>query len=169
MSTLYMPVIWFGLVGLLLYPRRLQRERFAILGMLLALATYILNIDANGTCQYGPRYLLPALPFASLGLIGFSFFQRKGLRWVTGSIVLACALISFAINLVGAMHGAMLCDFPHSAFGLYLSQMLNGEMRSYPLAVWLTLPLCLSLVLFLQALLRRNPQKTAVRTSVAES
>jgi hypothetical protein len=53
MSTLYMPVIWFGLVGVLLYPRRLQRERFAILGMLLALAAYILNIDANGTCQYG--------------------------------------------------------------------------------------------------------------------
>jgi hypothetical protein len=52
--------------------------------------------------------LLPALPFASLGLIGFSFFQRKGLRWMAGSIVLACALISIAINLVGAMHGAML-------------------------------------------------------------
>jgi hypothetical protein len=169
MSTLYMPVIWFGLVGLLLYPARLRRERFAILGMLLALASYILNIDANGTCQYGPRYLLPALPFASLGLIGFSFLQRKGLRWVAGSIVLACALVSFAINLVGAMHGAMLCDFPHSAFGLYLSQMLHGEMRSYPLAVWLTLPLCLSLVLFLQALLRRHSQKTRVRTSVAES
>jgi hypothetical protein len=86
-------------------------------------------------------------------LIGFSFLQGKGLRWVAGSIVLACALISFAINLIGAMHGAMLCDFPHSAFGLYLSQMLHGEMRSYPLAVWLTLPLCFSLALFLQSLL----------------
>jgi hypothetical protein len=167
MSTLYMPVIWFGLVGLLLYPGRLQRERFAILGMLLALAAYILNIDANGTCQYGPRYLLPALPFASLGLIGLSFLQRKGLRWVAGSVVLVHAVVSFAINLVGAIHGAMLCDFPHSAFSLYLSQMLHGEMRSYPLAVWLTLPLCFSLVLFLQALLRRNPQKTTVRTSLA--
>ncbi len=159
MSTLYMPVIWFGLVGLLLYPGRLQRERFAILGMLLALAAYILNIDANGTCQYGPRYLLPALPFASLGLIGFSFFERKGLRWLAGSIVLVCALISFAINLVGAMQGAMLCDFPHSAFALYVSQMLNGEMRSYPLAALLLLPLCLSLVLFLQSVLRhKSPQ-----------
>jgi hypothetical protein len=76
-------------------------------------------------------------------------------------------VVSFAINLVGAIHGAMLCDFPHSAFSLYLSQMLHGEMRSYPLAVWLTLPLCFSLVLFLQALLRRNPQKTTVRTSLA--
>ncbi len=162
MSILYMPVIWFGLVGLLLYPRRLQRERFAILGMLLALAAYILNIDANGTCQYGPRYLLPALPFASLGLIGFSFFERKGLRWLAGSIVLVCALISFAINLVGAMQGAMLCDFPHSAFALYVSQMLHGEMRSYPLAALLLLPLCLSLVLFLQALLRhKSPQNEA--------
>jgi hypothetical protein len=124
--------------------------------MLLALAAYILNIDADGTCQYGPRYLLPAVPFASLGLIGFSFFQRKGLRWVAGSIVLTCAVVSFAINLVGAIHGAMLCDFPHSAFGLYLSQMLHGEMRSYPLAVWLALPFCFSLVLFLQALLRHK-------------
>ena len=128
--------------------------------MLFVLAAYILNIDANGTCQYGPRYLLPALPFASLGLIGFSFLQRKGLRWVTGSIVLACALVSFAISLVGAMHGAMLCDFPHSAFGLYLSRMLHGEMRSYPLAIWLTLPVCFSLALFLQSLLRhKSPTK----------
>jgi hypothetical protein len=54
MSTLYMPVIWFGLVGLLLYPSRLQRERFAVVGMLLALAAYILDTMLTVPANMGP-------------------------------------------------------------------------------------------------------------------
>jgi len=54
------------------------------------------------------------------------------------------------------MHGAMLCDFPHSALAPYLSEMLGGQMRSYPLAPWLLLPLSICLALFAHALATRR-------------
>lgn len=153
MLTIYVPIFWGGILGLALFPRRLRHEQLLILCLLIASAIYILNIDATGTCQYGPRYLLPAMPFACVGLVAFRF-QPGRLRWVVLPLVLMCAGVSFAINLVGAMHGAMLCDFPHLAFSLYLSQMLSGHMRSFPLAVWLLLPFLLSAALFSAALLR---------------
>lgn len=157
MLTLYAPVCWAGLLGLALLPRRLRREQLAIAGMLLALAAYILNIEANGTCQYGPRYLLPAMPFVCLGLAGFSRLRVNALRKVAAVAAAACALTSFFINLVGAAHGAMLCDFgPHSALGVYLFEMWHGGMRSYPLAPWLVLPLCLCSALLAYTLFTRK-------------
>jgi hypothetical protein len=144
MLTIYVPVFWVGVVGLALFPRWLRREQVAILLLLLASFVYILNIEATGTCQYGPRYLLPAMPFACLGLVGFGFLAPKWRRAITPVVVLI-ALVSFAINFIGALHGAMLCDFPHFAADLYVSQMLNGQLRAYPLAPWLLGPFMISI------------------------
>jgi hypothetical protein len=146
MLTIYVPVFWVGIVGLLLFPRWLRREQVLIFLLLLASFVYILNIDATGTCQYGPRYLLPAMPFACLGLIGFRFIS-PGWRRIALPIVLVLAAASFAINLIGAVQGAMLCDFPHFAAGLYISQMLNGQTQTYPLALWLVAPFVVSIIL----------------------
>ena len=156
MLTLYAPVFWLGLLGLALYPRSLRREQALVCLMLFALAAYLLNIEANGTCQYGPRYLLPAMPLACLGLNGFAYLRASKLRLIAGAAATVCALASFLINLVGAMHGAMLCDFPHSALARYLSEMTNGQMRSYPLAPWLLLPLLVCLALFAHTLATRR-------------
>jgi hypothetical protein len=156
MLTLYAPVFWLGLLGLAFYPRSLRREQAFICLMLFALAAYLLNIEANGTCQYGPRYLLPAMPLACLGLVGFAHLRASKLRLFAGATATALALASFLINLVGAMHGAMLCDFPHSALARYLSEMTSGQMRAYPLAPWLLLPLLVCLALFTHALAARR-------------
>lgn len=156
MLTLYAPVFWAGLPGLALYPRALRREQALVCVMLLALAGYILNIEANGTCQYGPRYMLPAMPLACLGLAGFAHLRGAALRLLAAAAATALALASFFINLVGALHGAMLCDFPHSALAPYLSEMMNGGMRSYPLAPWLLLPLVVCLATFVHTLAARR-------------
>ena len=145
MLTIYVPVFWLGIVGLALFPRRLWREQLLIAVLLLASFAYILNIDATGTCQYGPRYLLPAMPFACLGLIGFRFVST-GWRRASIPLVLLVAASSFVINLIGALQGSMLCDFPHFAAGLYLSQMLSGNTHAYPLAPWLLAPFSVSVV-----------------------
>jgi hypothetical protein len=152
MLTLYAPVFWAGLAGLLLMPRGLRRERLLLLAMLSALAAYILNMEADGTCQYGPRYMLPAMPVACAGLAGFAYVKGAAQRRAATLAVAAVALASFVINLVGAMHGAMLCYFPHFAVGRYLSEMWNGGARSYPLAPWLALPLCVCAALLARAL-----------------
>jgi hypothetical protein len=156
MLTLYAPVFWAGLLGLALYPRRLRREQALVCLMLLALAGYILNIEANGTCQYGPRYLLPVMPLASLGLAGFAHLRGATPRLLAAAAATALALASFFINLVGALHGAMLCDFPHSALAPYLSEMFGGQMRSYPLAPWLLLPLAACLAMLAHTLATRR-------------
>jgi hypothetical protein len=153
MVTIYVPVFWFGILGLALFPRQLRREQVLIFLMLMASIIYILNIEATGTCQYGPRYLLPAMPFACIGLLGFHFLQPAWRR-ITVPLVLVVAAISFAINLVGAMHGAMLCDFPHFAAGLYLSQMLSGHTHVYPLAIWLLAPFIACALLLLWTVVR---------------
>jgi hypothetical protein len=131
-------------VGLALFPRWLRREQVAILLLLLASFVYILNIEATGTCQYGPRYLLPAMPFACLGLVGFGFLAPKWRRMIVPFVILL-GLVSFVINFIGALQGSMLCDFPHFAAGLYISQMVNGQLRAYPLAPWLLGPFMISI------------------------
>ena len=152
MLTLYAPVFWAGLAGLALLPRSSRRERFVILASLSALAVYALNIEADGTCQYGPRYMLPAMPLACLGLAGFAWLRGAAVARAAAWAVTACALLSVFINLVGALHGAMLCYFPHFAVGRYLSEMWDGAARSYPLAAWLALPFFICATLFASTL-----------------
>ena len=159
MLALYAPIVWLGLLGLALYPRSLWREKLVLAGMMLALAGYVLNIEATGTCQYGPRYLLPIMPLAALGLMGFSFLRGKVIKATAALTAGACFLVSFIINLIGAMHGAMLCDFPGSAVPRYLSEMLHGGMRSYPLAETLIAPFFVCLFLFASTLVKsRTPR-----------
>ena len=166
MLTLYVPVFWLGLGGLALYTRACRREQAFIIAALIALAAYVLNIEANGTCQYGPRYLLPAMPFACLGLAGFNATRGRALKRVLLAIVLALFLLSLFINLVGAMHGAMLCDFPRSALRPYLTEMLRGGRRAYPLAAWLLLPFIACASLFVRTLIARRSAAASVKTKM---
>jgi hypothetical protein len=156
MLTLYAPVFWAGLFGLALFPRRLRREQLLLAGMLLAHAAYVFNIEADGTCQWGPRYMLPAMPLACLGLAGFAALRGAVLGKAAALAAAACALGSAFVNLVGAAHGAMLCYFPHWAVGRYLAEMTAGGLRAYPLAAWLALPLCASLALLAREVFRRR-------------
>lgn len=144
MITLYVPVFWVGLVGLTLYQSRLRREQTVWLLMIVALVAYLLNIEADGTCQYGPRYLLPAMPLASLGLLGFAWIRRGAVRTISISVLILALVVSVGISLTGAMHGAMLCYFPHFAAVRYVSEMWNGQMGEFPLARWLLIPMALS-------------------------
>jgi hypothetical protein len=142
MLTHYAPVCWCGLAGIAFFPRIARRERIALLALLTALAAYVLNIDTVGHCQYGPRYLLPLMPFAALGLIGFSHLAPRASRWAAGALLLV-GLFSVATNVVGAMGGAMYCQIQHYAFPRYLATMASGQLAEFPLAHALALPLAI--------------------------
>ena len=139
-STLYVPVFWLGLAGLICLWRKHPRESELFLALILVLSFYILNIDSVGTCNYGPRYLLPAMPFAAIGIIGFQHVRLKPLRFALSGLVIAVSLYSIFVNVVGAMHGAMYCDLGRFAVIPYLHAMTHGQMRSFPLAAWLFFP-----------------------------
>jgi hypothetical protein len=144
MLTLYVPMFWLGLAGLCLYGPRLRREQVILSLMIVGLIAYLLNIEADGTCQYGPRYLLPAMPLVSLGLLGFKSIEKGGVRLFAILLLALVVVASAGINLIGAMHGAMLCYFPHFAATRYLSEMVQGQLREFPLAKWLVGPMILS-------------------------
>jgi hypothetical protein len=87
------------------------------------------------------------MPFAALGLLGFKSIRTGITRRIFIAALILVITISVCINFVGAMHGAMLCYFPHFAVMRYLSEMANGQMGSFPLAKSLIIPLAVSAVL----------------------
>ena len=150
MVALYVPVFALGLAGLLLYPRARRREQLTMLGLVLVLAAYMLNIDTEGGCQYGPRYLLPLMPYACLGLLGFASLSTPTRRRLAFFLLAAAGLFSSAVNLLGALHGSMYCDTARYAVAPYLAALARGETRTFPLALWLAVPFLVSVVLLVK-------------------
>ena len=148
----YAPVVAVGLFGLSYYPHQIKRnpEFLTLVGLPIVLAAFVFNISSDGDCQFGPRYLLPAMPFACLGIAGYSYLSASSeRRFATVAVVLA-GTVSFVVNLVGALRGAMSCPHGQNAFLTHVSSIMRGEGRSYPLAGWLLAPLlvCAALLLF---------------------
>jgi hypothetical protein len=151
----YAPIFVIGCLGLSYFPRALKRERYflALVAMMLVLAIYVFNIDTVGAYQFGPRYLLPAMPFACFGLVGYSYLSKAAERRLAAIIIVFVGMISFSINLVGALQGAMCCPEGKNVFLNHLAAISRGELRSCPLAPWLLVPLALCTVLFLLTIL----------------
>ena len=144
--TEYVPTFWLGLIGVFCLPQKFRREAILFFCLIIVLLAYILNIDTVGTCMYGPRYLLPAMPFVSIGLTGFSYLRTSWLYRAVLAIVIGVGLFSAFVNVVGAMHGAMYCDLSRFALWPYLNAIARGQGRSFPLLPWLigpTILLCL--------------------------
>ena len=131
----YVPFAPLGILGLANLPRR---ERLAAFAMLAVLFLQVTNIRTTGDCQYGPRYLLPAMPLLALGV------TQLQARWLRILAVLAVTA-SAVINVAGALRSAMWCDPGTFAF-------LRSDMPSHPLAPILFL----SLLTVAVALLRRQ-------------
>jgi hypothetical protein len=94
------------------------------------------------------------MPFACLGIAGFSYLSTKAERRVAGVIVLLIAVVSFAINLLGAVQGSMCCPDGRNALRDQLSLLARGDVHYFPLAPWLVAPLLICAVLLLWTTLR---------------
>jgi hypothetical protein len=161
--VLYLPVFAVGLFGLSYFPRELKRSAtlITLLGLLIVLAGYVFNIKSDGDCQFGPRYLLPAMPFACLGIVGFSYLSRPTERVLAAVAVVLTGAYSFVINLVGALRGAMGCPHGENAFWNHVAAFGQGEKLAYPLAGWLLLPLLISATLFVLQFAAQRRKRTS--------
>lgn len=160
----YMPILWFGLVGLLFVAAKRTREVVTIVAAIFAIVFFVLNIEGLGTCAYGPRYILPMLPFAAIGIIGVRRIPAAPLRVIFGLIVAYVAYLSFKINLVGAMGGAMYCNMAGYAYPDYLARLESGTLvPNFMLAPYL-LPIAVITVLLviLKPLVSSDEPKPAV-------
>jgi 4-amino-4-deoxy-L-arabinose transferase-like glycosyltransferase len=155
---LYVPIFLLALFGLSYFPRTLKRESqfLGLVAIVIVIGFYVFNIDTYGDCQFGPRYLLPAMPFACLGIVGYSYLSRSFERQLAGIIVMIVGAVSFVINVVGALQGAMCCPDGTNAFLNHVSAIRHGELRSYPLAPWLLIPLAIYIALFLWTVVARR-------------
>jgi hypothetical protein len=129
----YLPVLWFGIAGLLFLPRKFRREQLFVAAAILALAIYVTNIQGLGTCAYGPRYLLPIMPFCALGIVGLGNLPTKVFRVVVFLALASVAAISTQINVVGAMMGAMFCNFAGYGYNDHVLNIQRGNLPQYPL------------------------------------
>lgn len=150
--TLYDPIAWLGILALAFYPLALRREVLVILGLFLAQMFQILNIESHGGCHYGPRFLLPALPYAAIGLAGFHYLRSKPARRAALIAVGLVGAASVAINVVGALYGAMYCQVQVYAFWPGLAALRGGGLKDFPLAVWLGIPTMISLLLLVYSI-----------------
>jgi hypothetical protein len=155
---LYVPVFALGLLGLSYYPSKGEARFVAVVCALLGLFLFVLNISSDGDCQFGPRYLLPAMPFVCLGIAGFSYLSTTMERRIAAVALGLVGLVSFAVNLVGALRGAMNCPHGSNALGNQLLALRYGPNLSYPLATWLLLPLLICLLLLVQQFARARTQ-----------
>ena len=157
----YVPVFAMGLFGLTYYPRAFKRTPvfMTLVALIVVLMVYVLNIDTRGHCQFGPRYLLPVMPFACLGMAGFSYLSTGSERRIAGAVVVLLTLLSFVVNLVGAVQGAMCCPDGRNALRDQLTSLAHRNFNSFPLAPWLLVPLAICTTLLVVTMARqRNPR-----------
>lgn len=156
MVMVYLPVFAIGLFGLTYYPRAFKRSPvfITLVALAVVLLVYVLNIDTRGHCQFGPRYLLPAMPFACLGIAGFSYLSTGSERRIAGAVVVLLSILSFLVNLVGAVQGAMCCPDGRNALRNQLTSLAHRDFHSFPLALWLLVPLVICAVLFVVSVAR---------------
>ena len=152
--TLYDPIAWLGILALAFYPRAFRREVLLILGLFLAQMFQVLNIESHGGCHYGPRFLLPALPFAAIGLAGFYYLRPKTARRAASIAVGLVGAASVGINAVGAAYGAMYCEVQVYAVWPGLAALQAGGLKDFPLAAWLVIPVIFSLLLLSYSIFR---------------
>lgn len=161
----YAPVLLIGLAGLGLLPRSFRSEKLAAAGAVIILCAYIFNIDTVGTCQYGPRYLLPAMAFGCTGLVGFSYLDSRGARILWIILIVLVGLFSIVVNAVGALGGAMYCDLARHAFWPHLSELRRGEWGTFPLFSWLFIPTVLCAYSFVKLLMMRVAKPKELSTT----
>ena len=150
--SLYVPITWLGILGLAFFPRTLRREQLILGLLLLAQLFQVLNIESHGGCHYGPRFLLPVMPFVCVGLSGFSHLRSRLAITLSMSAVILWGAISVFISLIGAAYTAMYCDSGRYAFGPAWQNFRALKLNDFPLAIWLLAPLLLSVILLAYSL-----------------
>lgn len=151
----YSPALFVGMAGLLLLPRGRAVTLLLASGLHL---TYLLGIETLGTCQYGPRYLLPLLPLFAIGLAALIDLRGASGRGVRIAIALLLALTGFGVALVGALGGTMYCDLEVFALMPRMQALSSLSPQDLPL-LWpcLAIGLLAAIAVAIAGSRRRSP------------
>jgi hypothetical protein len=126
----YTPITLLGLAGACFLPAARRRHRNLLLALAAAHLAFVVIVHADGACQFGPRMLLPVLPFAALGIAGFAFVRRQA---VAAALVAVTTTVSAGFNLLGALYGTHFCPHDRYAVERYIAAARQGVGFSLPL------------------------------------
>ncbi len=139
----YMPVVLLGAAGLAFFSGKRSRPGRLMAGLLLLHLLYVLSIPALGYCQYGPRFLIPAVPLAMFGLPALlervDQLDSVATRRIGIVLIGLIALYSLAVNLTRTLGGTMYCQTERFAFPRYLAVL--SDPRTWSDSIALQFPL----------------------------
>ncbi|MHA1166384.1 MAG: glycosyltransferase family 39 protein [Candidatus Hodarchaeales archaeon] len=132
---IFNPVLVFGLIGLFWLAKQHLEE--AVLALFIASAIilfYSRNFDPSGGISFGPRYIIPAIPFLAAGT--GSFIQNSKKKWYLNvPLVLSC-VYGFILSFAGTsaaflmMFGTRMPD-PFSVIEEYVKWFFMRGIRRY--------------------------------------
>jgi hypothetical protein len=119
------PVLLLSVPGLLHFPRELRCERLTIVAGALLTFGHLLVAGGIGALQFGPRLVIPVLPYLSLGLVPFWTRQIGRVASVKARLVFLLLLVpSIAFCTLGAMGTTMYRDVARwNAWYVYLRSL----------------------------------------------
>lgn len=126
---LFSPLAVIGLLGWVPGASRSPSQKllrsFVLLSTII-FAIHLSSFETEGDLQYGPRYLLPLLPLWFMGI--YNFIQNK--RYQAGLAIIA--VVSFGVNILGALYGAMYKEITVFPAAHYIAKVLAGSAPIYP-------------------------------------
>ena len=137
----YAPSVVLGFFCVFFLPKALSRIKVLVYLSFFLHLSYLLNIETLGTCQYGPRYLLPLVPLCAIGLAELVRRINKEQGFIFGIILGAVFIHSIASGVVGAAGGAMQCDLNNFMMWRYLVEHGKLTIENLPLFYWCLIPL----------------------------
>ena len=138
----FSPILYIALIGHISGALKKNRAAILYLGGPFLLMFYVFFIPTFGGAQYGPRYILPAIPLLCIGLIPvFQWLEseRENRKSQTAARILIglCFAAGITICFAGAVKGTMYGMDQHPfIFRLQTSLGLAGARRTpgpYPL------------------------------------
>ena len=130
----YSPIFVVSLLGFLLLPDKYIIEKITLPFTFFLLLAELCSIGTVGHLQYGPRYLLPSMPFVMEGLSGFFIIDNKSYLSILESsgflpiFIILIGMVSIIICTMGSIFGVMYRPIHNHAFPYYFRRLISHEV-----------------------------------------
>jgi len=144
----FAPVFYLAMVGVIMRAVRRTGDSVMLIGGPVLLVLYIISIPTYGGAMFGPRYLLPSLPFLAVGFITLFKWMtstaedsRGNFRRVVWVLFGILFCISVTICFTGALRGTMYGMAEHPFIHRLITGMGLSGSRGVPGAFPLLYPI----------------------------